>query len=281
MVVVYKMLDHILDEPADLVFAGDWHQNDRWAVSAIKSCAARHPKPDTILQLGDFLGFRRGDCNYFLNQVEQALVDAGGIQLGFVDGNHENFPFLHKFPRDERGVAYLRPHIAWLPRGLRWEWDETKFLALGGATSMDKIHRTPQLDWFQEEEITWAEADAAIADGAVDVVIAHDAPDGVFIPGLWTGWPEEAMQRANGHRAMLTQVATYIRPALWIHGHFHVRYNSVMKILELVDEVTNEHVEHEMICVGLDRDDDSMAKNLLATSMSELRTLVINTRHGL
>lgn len=269
------MLDHILDEPETLVFAGDWHQNERWATSAIRSCAARPSGVQTILQLGDFLGFGRGDCNYFLNHVEQALVDAGGIQLGFVDGNHENFPFLHKFSHDERGVAHLRPHIAWLPRGLRWEWNNTKFLALGGATSMDKIHRKPEFSWFQQEEITWAEAEAAIADGPVDVVIAHDAPDGVLIPGLWMGWPEEAMRRANGHRAMLSEVAQAIQPAVWIHGHFHVRYNNAMLI---AGHATGE--EYHMICVGLDKDDESMERNLLATTVDELRELVTNARHG-
>jgi predicted phosphodiesterase len=268
------MTDHILDEPNTFVFAGDWHQNEGWATSAIRSCGARHDV-DSIFHLGDFLGFGRGNCNYFLNQVERALVEAGGIQLGFVDGNHENFPFLHKFLHDDRGVAHLRPHIAWLPRGLRWEWDGLKFMALGGATSMDKVHRTPMVSWFQDEEITWAQAEEAIAGGPVDVVIAHDAPDGVLVPGLYMGWPEEAMQRANGHRAMLSEVAQAILPAVWVHGHFHVRYNGAML---MAGHATGE--EYHMICVGLDKDGGSMDKNLLATTMGELRDLVASARAG-
>jgi hypothetical protein len=271
------MTDHILDEPTNLVFAGDWHQNERWAWQAIMSCTHREPK--TILHLGDFLGFGRGDCNYFLNHVERALVEAGGIQLGFVDGNHENFPFLHKFPHDERGVAQLRPHIAWLPRGLRWEWDGMRFLALGGATSMDKVHRRPQFSWFQEEEITWAQAEEVIAGGPVDVVIAHDVPGGVFVPGLYMGWPEEAMRRADGHRAMLTEIATIIRPAVWIHGHFHKRYNGAMAMPEIIADDGEEVVRH-MIAIGLDCDGSSMESNLLATTMGELRDLVATARAG-
>lgn len=76
--------------------------------------------------------------------------------------------------------------------------------------------------------MTWAQAEAVIADGPVDVVLAHDAPDRVMIPGINEHtakfWPEHLIREANQHRALMGNVADALQPSLWVHGHYHVRY---------------------------------------------------------
>lgn len=60
----------------------------------------------------------------------------------------------------------------------RYSW-----LALG-AISVARRWRTPGRSWWAEERISRNDADAAIAGGPVNVMVSHDAPNGVTIPGI-------------------------------------------------------------------------------------------------
>src|SRR6478609_1819971 len=115
-----------------IAFAGDWHANTDWAVRAIEY--ARGEGAEHILHLGDYgYDFEPG----FRNKVELALAQAH-IKLWFVDGNHENFTWLYQQPVSENGLRRISEHVYHLPRGFRWEWAGYKFLAVGGAFSVDR-----------------------------------------------------------------------------------------------------------------------------------------------
>jgi hypothetical protein len=87
-----------------------------------------------ILQLGDF-GYTLDAA--FMRRVERTLARTG-LHLVFVDGNHEAFTYLYRYPIGGNGLRTLTPHIHQLPRGFRWTWAGVRFLALGGAYSVDR-----------------------------------------------------------------------------------------------------------------------------------------------
>ena len=211
-----------LTAPVRVAFAGDWHMNTAWARRAI-AYAAEHDA-DVILHLGDFGYTFDAD---FMTGVEEALADAD-LPLLFVDGNHEDFDHLYAWPVAENGLRRLTDHVWHLPRGLRWTWAGIRFLALGGATSVDRRHRVPGSSWWPQEAITTADAARAIAGGPADVLLTHDCPAGTGIgpdPGTTSRWiPEDAMAAAEAHRALLRGVVDAVQPRRIWHGHFHRCY---------------------------------------------------------
>src|SRR5262245_45957967 len=119
-----------LATPARIAFAGDWHANTRWGISAIQFAAEQGA--EVIIQLGDF-GYEFRPA--FLDGLERALVRTG-LRLLFVDGNHEDFPTLLRYPVRSDGLRRLTDRVWHLPRGFRWVWGGLRWLALGGAHSV-------------------------------------------------------------------------------------------------------------------------------------------------
>ena len=102
-----------------------------------------------------------GDMGIWEETLEalRLLCDSVPFKILFIDGNHESFPLIHSFPKEEMwggevrriaGTYYLcRGEVFTLPCG-----DTTVRIAtLGGGTSRDRDQRTEGLDWFPEEEI--------------------------------------------------------------------------------------------------------------------------------
>jgi Icc-related predicted phosphoesterase len=210
-----------------VMFAGDWHGNLTWAVNCVGM--AQMAKVDAIVQLGDFGIWPGPTGQRYLNMLEDALASVD-LTCYFIDGNHEDFPQLHAYPLDDDGTRIVRPHIRHLPRGYRWEWAGLTFLALGGATSLDRPMRRPYKSWWPEEELTAADIKLAVAGGPVDVMLTHDAPSGVEIPGINAEtdkmWPWQELARANENRARLGRVVDELTPHRLLHGHFHIAYDA-------------------------------------------------------
>jgi hypothetical protein len=67
------------------------------------------------------------------------------------------------------------------------------------------------------------------------VVIAHDCPTGVFIPGIGANdetqvrgsWPDHMLYGALRHRDKVRRVYGQTAPKLWIHGHYHCDYTLI------------------------------------------------------
>ncbi len=252
-----------LAEPARVAFAGDWHMNTNWATSAIDYAAERDV--DTIVHVGDF-GYTFDDR--YLDDLEDALrspITAYGemppLHLLFIDGNHECFPKLHEFPMQENGLRKLRDHIHHLPRGFRWEWRDVKYLALGGAHSVDQKWRMPYVSWWPEEVISFADAIETMNDGLTDVLISHDCPAGV--PKLderlalnLGNFPEDELDKAAAHQRLLRSVVEEVKPKRIIHGHYHWRYDDVADFGYGPVEVS-----------GLSFDDRKLEDNLLIVDL--------------
>ena len=165
-----------------IAFAGDWHMNARWVPTAVRHAAEQGA--DVIVHLGDFGYTFRAE---FLQSLQRALDEAGLVLL-FIDGNHENFAALLSLPVGANGLRRLTDRIWHLPRGFRWTWGGVRFLALGGAHSVDQPWRRLGTSWWPEEVLSEQDVAAAVAGGPADVLVSHDCPAGVAIPG-WAPTP--------------------------------------------------------------------------------------------
>lgn len=201
--------------------AGDWHANTRFAIHAISRIVQHLGTPKIILHTGDF-GVWRGNERY-LHAVSHALGQAGA-ELWFVDGNHEDHPYLRQLGHPGTPEPNLiAPHILHLERGTRWIWDDRTWLALGGAVSVDKNYRTEGKDWFEAEEITPGQEKEIIAAGAADVLVSHDAPSRVALPlGVPPAGFLPMIPRAEAHRERLQRICQSVQPRWIFHGHYHL-----------------------------------------------------------
>lgn len=106
----------------------------------------------------------------------------------FVDGNHENFPFLNSFPIqiwNKGKVHMLSENIIHLMRGQVFEIEGKTFFTFGGATSVDKEVRQLGVSWYEEEMPTTAEYEEGLVNldlhnWKVDYIITHCCSNDVF-----------------------------------------------------------------------------------------------------
>lgn len=234
-------------EPTGIVFAGDWHENQWWGETITMSAAAN--ECDTIIQVGDY-GYRFDP--YFNDHIE-AACSRYGVTIYFVDGNHDDHGYIWAQDMDEDGFFIISEHVRGIPRGKRWQWWGKTFLGLGGAVSVDKKSRKQwgvNREWWDTETVSTADAYKAVEGGKVDVMVTHDCPAFVNIPGINAEsdkfWPADVIAEANEHRKVLWRVWHEVKPNLLVHGHYHRYYET---------EYGGTHV------IGLDMDGTSWQRN--------------------
>lgn len=223
-----------------VLLVGDLHANTGAALELLDHAA--QIGADLLLQVGDYGWWPRAPSGQkFIRKVEKRLA-LRGLDLWWIDGNHEDFDRLAAHPVDADGRRQLSNHVWHLPRGYRWSWEGSTWVAVGGAVSMDKHFRTEGMTWFAAEELTDDQADQIIADGPVDIVVAHDAPLGVSflrqelrqdLPA-WrrdelTPWPIGAMMRSDEHQRRVRRVVDAVGARRVFHGHHHVRYSDTLQ----------------------------------------------------
>lgn len=221
------MNDFEAQRPSVVAVAGDWHANSSYAREAIRH--AKRRGAEAILHVGDFAFDMRESFHRrpsFLDHVQEALEETGLI-LGWVDGNHDNHTTLAGLV-DEHGYTAIpvRPDVYYLPRGYRWAWRGTRFLALGGAHSVDRPWRRAHVEWWPGETISSADAFRVCEGGPADIMICHDVPAGVRIPcieGNPAGFPEQEIKAAERNRRVLREIVSVVRPKRIFSGHYHCR----------------------------------------------------------
>ncbi|WP_280195808.1 metallophosphoesterase family protein [Nocardia farcinica] len=213
--------------PVKVAVAGDWHANAHYARKAVRHAAGQGA--EAILHVGDFAYDMRENFDGspdFLDHVQDALEETG-LVLGWVDGNHDNHTLLAELVRDHGHTAIpIRPNIYYLPRGYRWIWNGVRFLAMGGAHSVDRPWRRPHIEWWPGETITTADALRACEGGPADIMICHDVPAGVRIPcieGNPYGFPHAQISAAELNRRVLRGVVDVVQPKRLFAGHYHCR----------------------------------------------------------
>lgn len=239
--------------PDRIVVAGDWHGSVHRAASVIWFAGLR--EIPIVLQLGDFGYWTPGPWTQrYLDAIEQACVNHT-VTLLWLDGNHECFPHLYETPVDPNtGLRTIRDHVHHLPRGLRWRWHGKTWMALGGAHSVDRLMRKEGASWWPEEHLSETDIEHAVTPGPVDVIVSHDVPDGVGIPGLQSHlFPASEIATSEWHRRQVGNVVDTVKPQLLIHGHYHVRYSGR---------------RGSTMCIGLADDGATLVDNTLVLDLA-------------
>jgi len=226
----------------EVVIAGDWHGDAPWAETVVAKAKAANC--DVILQVGDF-GIWPGRVGMdFLAEVDVACF-AHEVTILVTPGNHEDWDAINYMPAIDSSVMPGWGEIKWftdnigvIPRGHRFQISGSDgiprtFLSLGGAPSIDKDMRTPGVDWWADEMITWADVHnvekAVLKDGPVDYMLTHDAPEpltrriAALIRENGGGWPLATIQYCTEGRQRLTAAFNAARPKVLFHGHYHLR----------------------------------------------------------
>ena len=212
----------LLGDPTRLLVAGDTHGNFLHWKHVLLPAAHDH-QVGGIVQLGDF-GYwpLTGEGRDYLAWLSSEL-DNSDSWIVFVDGNHEGHKALLQLPRRPDGFVEVTDRILWAPRGLRWTWQGVRFLALGGAFSIDRQRRkldSGRWGWFEEETITSEQAQLAIAGGPADVLLTHDAPEGAMPKVKFSDIGRYAPEGV-AHARRVQEVAAATKPKLLLHGHWH------------------------------------------------------------
>jgi hypothetical protein len=236
-----------------VLVVGDLHGNHQAARRAFVT--AKRRKADVIFQVGDFGYWPHADGGAFVLACAE-YAEMVGIDLYWVDGNHENHPMLnnliagllkeggHEDPiKIDNGIFYV-------PRGCVLEWCGRRLLGLGGAYSIDKEWRLKEdrerrkrvrdqvlakggqatpieaailgaetWSWWPGEEITEADAARAKSVGAVDVMFTHDKPISSS-----PRWNRKAFPECEPNQRAIQDVMAVVRPSVLMHGHLHFRY---------------------------------------------------------
>ena len=215
-----------------ILVAGDTHGNLGHCMYLVRR--AQEHNCDRIFIVGDF-GYwaHTRDGREFLDELSTYAEDQN-VWVYFCDGNHDKTSLLlqqHGDDADEEGFLRVRSFLRYAPRGHRWTWNGVRFIALGGAYSIDKKWRTdnekyrpykykPESLWFPEEEMTDEDMAKILADTSpVDVILAHDKPRGSD-PGWDRGSPIACLPNQD----RLQRAVQVLDPKLYIHGHLHWPY---------------------------------------------------------
>ncbi len=139
---------------------------------------------DYLLIAGDFGGIWDGGwhdedvLNFYGEQPYTTL---------FIDGNHENFDLLNKYPVEQWNggkIHRITDKVIHLMRGQVFSIEDRSIFTFGGGISIDKAYRTLGVSWWPEEEPSEEECKEAWenlqkAGFLVDYVVTHAAPESI------------------------------------------------------------------------------------------------------
>ena len=190
----------------------DWTDRDRgWC------------EQDFLIICGDF-GYLFADSsreNLFLDWLEEEKP----YQILFVDGNHENFHAIEKYPVEcwnGGKVHRIRNNIRHLMRGQMFMLDGKSIFTMGGAYSIDRYMRVKNRSYWEEELPNNAEYREAAQNlqqngNRADIIITHTAPREII---RRMGYYPDA------HDMELTGFLEWIQYECifghWYFGHWHI-----------------------------------------------------------
>lgn len=211
-----------------VLIVGDTH-GDAQFVSNIHR-EARDNGVDTIVQLGDF-GY-----NFDKNVIAsiKAWLDRDeNHQWFWLDGNHDEHNYIEQDILKLEWPGYPVPHfherMFYCHRGSITEIGGKTCMFMGGAYSIDKSRRHPNISWWPQEMIRQSDVHRALelAEGRkIDVMFTHDAPRSEFLDKWLHSEGYKVDPWSNENRAALTYVVDSVRPQDLYHGHYHHRYDS-------------------------------------------------------
>ena len=227
-----------------IIVTGDIHGNPFQRLNVENFPEGKtYTKEDYVIILGDF-GLVWDD-----SAMEHSCLDwleNKPWTTLFIDGNHENYDLLNKFPIEEWGggrVQKIRSSVIHLLRGEVYDIGGYKFLAMGGARSHDiqdgilevgdprikiwkkddfKLFRINHISWWEEEIPNEKKKKNALKnlaenDYKVDYILTHEAPSSdvilmdhlLYHPDEYSKWLE-------------MEIRQKVKYKKWFFGHYHL-----------------------------------------------------------
>ncbi len=176
---------------------------------------------DYLIVCGDF-GFI-----FFDNEREKEkldLLEKKPFNILFVDGNHENFNALYKYPVEDfcGGKTHkIRKNIRHLMRGQCFTIEGKTFFTMGGAYSIDRAMRQKNVSYWDAEmpnNEEYKEASDTIFknNNKFDFIITHTAPR--MIIRFLGYYPDFHDMELTGYLEWVEYSCEFKK---WFFGHFH------------------------------------------------------------
>lgn len=168
----------------------------------------------------------------------------------WIDGNHENFNLLKKYPVQYwkgGNIQKITENIFHLCRGNVFEIEGKKFFAFGGAESHDKQFRTYGKSIWKEELPSPDELKNGInslkaVGNSVDIVITHSLPQRIQEDIF-----SEEIYSSNILTEYFDRIDSFLDFRYWFSGHYHISaeydkkhyliYNSIIKLTDTGFEI--------------------------------------------
>ncbi|PLX69020.1 MAG: hypothetical protein C0602_08025 [Denitrovibrio sp.] len=197
-----------------------------------------HGSVDLRLNSKNFIAgqyLKRSDKVAFLGDEELHLYKNRGFEFLaeqkwtslLIEGNHDHLPTYFNAPLVEfcgGNARQLAENIYYLQRGEVYEIDNKKFFVMGGALSIDRNYRYPEVSWFEAEvpseaDFKFAEQRLESLNWEVDYVLSHTCPlnciDLFFLPVH----PNDAYYDKTWDR--LENIREKLKFKHWYFGHWH------------------------------------------------------------
>lgn len=213
-----------------IAVAGDWHGNTQYARRAIEYAAQF--SPDLFFHCGD-LGIWPGRLGKKYRMDINDALQENSLRLIVTLGNHDDWDQVGHRLEDEEYVQWSS-RISLAPRIGIVETNGLKVAHIAGAVSVDQGGRIEHESWWRQEALTEADVYKSLgfANRDVDLIISHDVPEGVTVPGLDNGripnfW-KPYIPAAEANRSRMGEIVSTMigdsKPIL-VHGHYHNRYS--------------------------------------------------------
>lgn len=226
---------------------------------------------DYVIVTGDFGGIfygknyvdrtlkRSGLSKKDFSLFELTLMDKDSATLSFyetknfttlfIDGNHENFEELNKYPIEYWNggkIHKIKDNIYHLIRGQVYNIDGIKIFVMGGGTSIDKHLRVEGESWWKEEMPTMEEYNEALdnlekCNYEVDYVLTHSAPTNIlyrinssFRTDELTNFLYSLVRRSIYD---INNDSNILKYKHWYIGHYHIDKNIDEKHTVLFNEI--------------------------------------------
>jgi len=218
-----------------------------------------------------------GDAGIVWSEKEFYIGDYSslGLTVLFIDGNHENFQLLSKFPIVNYNGAKchrLASNVYHIMRGEIIELNDLLFLCIGGATSIDKFHRIEGISWWNDENISDDDIKNALENIKkynynVDYVLTHCAPS-KYVKKMF-GF------KTDSNTEQLSKLEYYVDFKYWYFGHYHIDknyknfrcfYNDILEIKKY--KKTNKKIDYELL---VKEDDELFLRNRKTNRLTKLR----------
>lgn len=173
------------------------------------------------------------------NCILSKYAEARGVQVLFIDGNHENFNRLLAFPKvDKFGavVGQIEENIFHLQRGYVYTVENNQIFTMGGGISIDKNQRQENVSWWPQEMQSKAEQDRALdtldaCNWKVDYILTHSAPmqaasmlnKTLTQSGYYGELKMNTLSAESKFHSVVYERATFKG---WYFGHYHQDYDS-------------------------------------------------------